>query len=135
MLTSLTATTFASTINRITLSELESKATCIVLAKVMKVEQDGTRDHVTIKIDSYLKGKSSQTVYTFTLVTRGGLKDFDPALKKGDTGVFFLKLKKQEGKVEKAYWGSIATFKKNHFDLTEKQTNPNQILQQTVVNE
>ena len=68
-----------------------------------------------------LKGKSPQTVYTFTLVTRGGLNDFDPALKKGDSGVFFLKLRKQEGEVEKAYWGSVATFPKNHFDLTEKK--------------
>ena len=69
-------------------------------------------------MDLYLKGKSSQKVYTFNLVTRGGLKDFDPSLKKGDTGVFFLKLREQEGQVEKTYWGSVATFQKNHFDST-----------------
>ena len=113
------ATTFASQINRISLSELESKATYIVLAKVTKRVKDGNQDHVTIKVDSYLKGKSPQDVYTLTLVSRGGLKDFDPSLKKGDSGVFFLKLKKQEGQVEKAYWGGVATFPKNHFDLSE----------------
>ena len=119
------ATSFASKISRITLSELQSKATYIMLAKVTKLVEGGNRDHVTIKVDSYLKGKSPQTVYTFTLVTRGGLKDFDPSLKKGDMGVFFLKLMALEGQVEKAYWGSVATFQKNHFDLTEKKRNPN----------
>jgi len=38
---------------------------------------------------------------------------------------FFLKLREQEGKVEKAYWGSVATFQKNHFDLTEGKTETN----------
>jgi len=114
-------TSFASQINRITLSELQSKADLIVMGKVTKLVQEGNQDHVTIKVDSYLKGKSPQTVYTFTLVTRGGLKGFDPSLKKGDTGVFFLNLRKQEGQVEKAYWGSVATFQKNHFDLTEEK--------------
>jgi len=80
---------------------------------------------VTIKAALYLKGKSPQTVYTFTLVTRGGLKGFDPSLKEGDTGVFFLKLRKQEGRVAKAYWGSVATFQKNHFDLTGEKTETN----------
>lgn len=114
-------TCFASKIRRISLSELQAKANLIVMAKVTKVVAEGDTDHVTIKVDSYLKGESLQTVYTFTLVTRGGLKDFDPSLKKGDSGVFFLKRKKQEGKVEKAYWGSVATFPKNHFDLTEEE--------------
>ena len=121
----LAGTVFASEIYRITLSELQSKASYIVLAKVVELVQDGNQDHVTIQVDSYLKGTSPQTVYTFDLVTRGGLKDFDPALKKGDTGVFFLKLKNQEGQVEKAYWGGVATFQKNHFDLTEEMKNSN----------
>jgi len=110
---------FASKIRRITLAELQAKADLIVMAKVTKVVAEGDIDHVTVKVDSYLKGKSPQTVYTFTLVTRGGLKDFDPSLKKGDSGVFFLKPRKLEGQVEKAYWGGVATFPKNHFDLTK----------------
>ena len=112
---------YASEIRRITLAELQSKADLIVLAKVTNAKKDKNIDHITIQIDSFIKGKSPQKVYTFTLVTRGGLKDFDPALTNGDTGVFFLKLKKLEGQVEKAYWGSIAIFAKNHFDLTEKK--------------
>jgi hypothetical protein len=108
----------ASQIKRITLAELQAKADLIVLAEVTKVVQDGNRDNVTIQVDSYLKGENRQTAYTFTLITRGGLKDFDPALETGDTGVFFLKRKAQEGQVEKAYWGSVATFQQNHFDLT-----------------
>ena len=120
LLAFLSSTSFASEIKRITLAELQAKADLIVMAKVTKVVAEKDVDHVTIELDSYLKGESPRTVYTFTLVTRGGLKDFDPALKKDDTGVFFLKLRKQEGEVEKAYWGSVATFNKNNYDLTEK---------------
>lgn len=111
-------TSLASQINRITLSELYMKSDLIVMAEVIKLIKEGNQDHVTIKTDLYLKGKSSQEIYTFNLITRGGLKDFNPSLKKGDTGVFFLKLREQEGQVEKAYWGSVATFQKNHFDST-----------------
>ena len=117
MLFILSSYCFASEIIRISLSELQEKANLIVLAKVIKVEQDMDRDKVTIKIDSFLKGEIKEKELSFTLITRGGLKDLDPALKKGDTGVFFLKTK--GAKVEKAYWGSIATFQKNNFDLTE----------------
>jgi hypothetical protein len=122
ILLSVSTAAYGSQINRITLSELHAKADLIVMSEVTELVKEGNQDHVTIQVDSYLKGESPQTVYTFTLVTRGGLKDFDPALKVGDTGVFFLKLKEQEGQVEKAYWGSIATFQKNHFDLTETMT-------------
>ena len=109
---------FASQISRITLSELYVKSDLIVMAEVVKLVKKGNQDHVTIKTDLYMKGKSSQRVYTFNLVTRGGLKDFDPSLKKGDTGVFFLILREQEGQVEKTYWGSVATFQKNNFYST-----------------
>ena len=112
-------TSFASTIRRITLSELQTRADLIVLAKVTAVEAKGNLDQVTIQVDSVLKGKSAKKVYTFTLVTRGGVKDFDPALKKGDSGVFFLKSRDRQGGVEKAYWGGVASFTKNHFELTE----------------
>jgi len=125
VLVALAATSFASKINRITLSELQTKADLIVLAKITKLVKEENLDRVTISVDSYLKGNSPQKDHTFTLVTRGGLKDFDPSLKKGDMGVFFLKLMALEGQVEKAYWGSVATFQKNHFDLTEKKRNPN----------
>jgi len=104
---------FASEITQISLPELQKKANLIVLAKVIKVEKNKNQDTVTIKIDSFLKGKIDDKTLIFTLVSRGGLKDFDPALKKDDTGVFFLK--KKNKKIEKAYWGSIAIFQKNNF--------------------
>ncbi|MGD8763273.1 MAG: hypothetical protein PVG87_13260 [Desulfobacteraceae bacterium] len=113
---------FASQINRIPLSELHSKSDLIVMAEVTEVAKEDNQDHVTIQVDSYLKGSNPQKIYTFTLITRGGLKDFDPSLKQGDTGVFFLKRKEQKGQVEKAYWGSIAIFQKNHFCFTEEKT-------------
>lgn len=125
LLAFLSLTSFASSIKRITLAELQAKADLIVLAKVTKVVMEGDSDHVTINIDSYLKGEGPQTIYTFTLCTRGSLKDYDPVVKEGDTGVFFLKCSKQEGEAEKAYWGSVATFNKNNYDLTEKKE-PNQ---------
>jgi hypothetical protein len=113
---------FASQINRISLSELHSKSDLVVMAQVTEVVKEANQDHVTIQVDSYLKGSNPQKIYTLTLKTRGGLKDFDPSLKKGDTGVFFLKLKEKKGQVEKAYWGSVAIFQKNHFYLTEEKT-------------
>ena len=115
------ASSHASQIIKITLAELQSKADLIALAKVMKIVEQGDTDQVTIKADSFLKGNSLQKDYTFTLVTRGGLKDFDPLLKVGDSGVFFLKRIKSDGRIEKAYWGSIATFQKNHFDLMDQK--------------
>lgn len=108
----------ASEISRITLAELEQKADFIVTAQVTGVVAEGDEDRVTIKVENYLKGNSPESVFSFSLVPRGRLKDFDPSLKTGDAGVFFLKNKKKEGLVEKAYWGSVALFVKNHFDLT-----------------
>ena len=83
----------SSQIARISLANLENKADLIVLAEVLDVTQKQNSDIVTIQVDSYLKGSNSKNIYSFSLITRGGLKDFDPALKKGQTGVFFLKNK------------------------------------------
>jgi hypothetical protein len=107
------------------LAELQSKADFIVLAKVVNIEKDKNVDRITIQVDSFLKGKSRQTVYTFTLVSRGVLKYFDPVLQNGDTGVFFLKLNRFTGRMEKAYWGSVAIFSKSHFILTKKREKSN----------
>jgi hypothetical protein len=98
----------------ITLQELEKKADLIVLGKVIKVEKQQEQDIVTIETASIFKGKSEKLHYTFVLISRGGLKDFDPALQKGDCAVFFLTQK--DGEIQKAYWESVAVFSKNHFD-------------------
>ena len=71
-------------------------------------------DTVTIAIAAIIKGESKAKEATFVLSTRGGLKDFDPELKVGDKGVFFLT--RNKGKFEKAYWGSIAIFPKDNFE-------------------
>ena len=119
---------FASQINRISLSELHARADLVVMGEVTDVAKEENQDYVTIQVDSYLKGPSNQKIYTFTLITRGGLKDFDPSLNRGDTGVFFLKLKEQKGHVEKAYWGSVAIFQKNHFYVTDKESGSSEII-------
>lgn len=112
---------YGSEINKISLSKLDELSDYIVLGQVQSIVKDGNIDTATIKADSFIKGSSPQDIFTFTLVTRGGLKDFDPELKKGDTGVFFLKTKKLKGEVEKAYWGSVAIFPKNNFKVIESQ--------------
>ena len=106
----------ASSINKITLAELQSRADIIVMGKVSKLVKTGSVDTVTVEVAVGLKGDRPNSHYTFTLVTRGGLKDFDPALKVGDSGVFFLK-SDTNGKTVKAYWGGVAIFPKNHFDV------------------
>lgn len=112
----------ASSVAQITLSDLEIKADYVVLGKVIKIAQEDVRDHVTIKVDAYLKGKgSTEESYTFTLTSRGGLKDFDPELKKGDIGVFFLK-KIEAGNITKAYWGSIALFPNSLYTLSSSNS-------------
>ena len=118
LISTLNTSLTASQISRITLTELKQKADLIVLAEVTQVTRNGNQDNVTIQIDSFLKGESEQICINFTLVTRGGLKDFDPALEKGETGVFFLKRKELEYDYEKAYWGSIAIFEKDIFTLS-----------------
>lgn len=110
---------YSSEIMRITLSELESRAEIIVLGQVTEVLEDGDRDLVTIQAGSYLKGPGDREDYTFLLISRGGLKDFDPSLEEGDTGVFFLKLGDDTGRSEKAYWGSIAVFPNNNFEVSD----------------
>jgi hypothetical protein len=124
-------TSFASKIRRITLAELQATADLIVMAKVTDIVAEKDIDHITIKVDSHLKGEATKDVYTFALVTRGGLKDFDPSLKKGDSGVFFLKRTQQPDQVEKAYWGGVAVFPKNHFDLTSSNDESNKVIDDT----
>lgn len=113
----LTSLSFGSEIMRLNLSELPSKSKYIFLGQVTKVERtkkDSPQEYVTVKIKSMLKGSIEEKEISFELTTRGGLKDFDPEQKVGENGVFFIN--KSDGKYQKAYWGSIATFKKNNFN-------------------
>jgi cyclophilin family peptidyl-prolyl cis-trans isomerase len=116
---------FASQIEKLELAQLAKQSEAIVLAQVVKVEKraaegsgQGVFDEVTIKTASVLKGKVAQNELKVTLQPRG-VKGFDPALKAGDIGVFFLKeIKGLRAKL--AYWGSVAVFGKPNFVVSEE---------------
>ncbi len=111
---------YATGISLMPLKDLHSKSQIIVLGQVEKVVQNGYYDTVTIKVSSYLKGeKYNDSTFTFNLITRSHLKDFDPELKKNQTGVFFLNRK--DDKTVKAYWGSIAIFNKPNFEISSEK--------------
>lgn len=78
-----------------------------------------------MEIATTLKGQIDKNQITLVLETRGGLKDFDPTLKVGDMGVFFIKeLNESEAKL--AYWGSIATSQKPNFKIIDNNKNEQQ---------
>lgn len=105
----------ASDIALLPLKELPARANLIVLGEVLRVvpQNNENLDTVTIRIHAVLKGEVKVREATFVLSTRGGLKDFDPQVKPGDMGVFFLD--HEDGTFKKASWGSIALFTKNNF--------------------
>ena len=103
----------ASKIPRISLKELHQRSTHIVLGRVVAVAANGNLDKVTVEIGAFVKGFSKKTTFQIRLIPRG-MKGFDPALKVGDNGVFFLGSLK-DGKATKAYWGSISIFPKPNF--------------------
>lgn len=111
----LAAFVYASEIYLLPLKELPAKSNIIVLGEVVRVvPSQETLDRVTINIAAVLKGELKDNEATFILSTRGGLKDFDPQLRVGNKGVFFLT--KNNNTFEKAYWGSIALFPKDNFN-------------------
>ena len=102
----------ASQINPLDLSALGGKAEVIVVGHVEAVKRlDDSRDEITVRIADVLKGKVAGKTVTFPITCRGGLKDFDPELKAGDKGVFFLQAV-TDGKSRLAFFGSVATFAK-----------------------
>ncbi|MBO0700801.1 MAG: hypothetical protein J2P46_20570 [Zavarzinella sp.] len=102
----------ASQINPLDLSALAGKAEAIVLGQVEGVKRlDADRDEITVRIADVLKGKTADKTVTFPITCRGGLKDFDPELKVGDKGLFFLQAI-EEGKSRLAFFGSVAIFPK-----------------------
>jgi hypothetical protein len=102
----------ASQINPLDLSALAGKAEVIVVGHVEGVKRlDDSRDEITVRIADILKGKAAGKTVTFPITCRGGLKDFDPALRAGDKGVFFLQAV-ADGKSRLAFFGSVAIFAK-----------------------
>lgn len=102
----------ASQINPLNLSALGGKAEVIVLGHVEGVTRlDEARGEITVRIADVLKGKAAGKTVTFPITCRGGLKDFDPELKVGDKGVFFLQ-PIEDRKSRLAFFGSVAIFAK-----------------------
>ncbi|MBU4305274.1 MAG: hypothetical protein KJ893_06620 [Candidatus Omnitrophica bacterium] len=110
-----TSTLNASSISRLSLSDLEKKSDLIVIAIVEKVEANGDLDTVDIRISSILKGAIKEKNIKLRLQVRGGLKEWDPILTKGQAGVFFLK-KSIIGEYRLAYPGSISVFKNTIYE-------------------
>ena len=105
---------YASLVDPITLEEMESKADYVILGRVTNVEREFDRDKVTMEVRKLLKGHDlKMNTVSFWLTSKGGLKDFDPALQVGSSIVAFLVEK--NGVFEKAYWGSISIFTKPNY--------------------
>ena len=108
----------ASDIASISFDQLESISKYVVVGVVTTVKPQDTLDQVEIAHISNLKGKFESKSFTLTLQVRGGLKEFDPQLKVGDTAIFYLK--EHNSKISLAYPGAIAFFQKMLFDHTHK---------------
>ena len=112
--TALPSKVWASQIDRLDLAELERISKYIVIGEVLGVSSDKIGiEEIRVKVRAFLKGNSSNEIFLINLSTYG-VKGFDPKLKAGDTGVFFLK-SLENGHAEKAYFGSIALFDKPNF--------------------
>jgi cyclophilin family peptidyl-prolyl cis-trans isomerase len=109
----------ASSIEIAESADLPAKAEVIALAEVVSVNQNGDLDNVSIKIAAVIKGSLKVDKLDLSLQVRGGLKEFDPKLKVGQNGIFFLK-SIDGAKAQLAYPGSIAIFPKPNFQVKEK---------------
>ena len=116
----LTPPGFASQIAPINPEEFVQQSEFIVVASVEEVQSRDYQDHVTIHVNSVLRGTWKEKTYHLTLSPRG-LTGFDPELKKGDVGVFFMKRDTETGKVVLAYWGGVALFTRNYFQRSTGQ--------------
>ena len=111
----------ASEVAQLELADLPGRAEAIVLAKVVKVQKQPAQasspgQAVTIKTAAVLKGSVKQTDTELVLQT-SGVKDFDPELKVGDMGVFFLR-EVAGTQAKPAYRGSVAIFPKANFKVS-----------------
>ena len=104
---------YASSLPRITATELQSKSDLIVIGTVLSVSPlKEVLDEVVISVDSLLKGDTPEKKISIILQVRGGLKDWDPQLKAGQSGVFFLK--RDGDYFRPAHGGSISIFEKSY---------------------
>jgi len=100
----------ASQIRPLDLAELEKRSAVIVIGQVEIVKAiDEASDDVTVAIAGTLKGSTSAKRFTLRLYNGKSPKAFDPKLRAGDKGVFFLK-DVTEGRARLAFWGSVTVF-------------------------
>ena len=109
----------ASELVQMELADLSTIAQGAALAKVLTVtKKSDDTDEATINIVSVLKGNIRPSQLTIELKTRG-VMDFDPSLKPGDMGVFFLK-EISQSTAKLAYSGSVHCFQNQ---TSKSQTN------------
>ena len=108
------STAFASGIRRLPPEQLNSKSEFIIFGEVQEIRSDEALDHLTVKVINCIKGVISSPTISVTLQVRGGLKEFDPELKKTDFAVFYLR--KSGSGYSSAWGGSIAVFPKHNFE-------------------
>jgi hypothetical protein len=106
------------------LSKLSSTSEIVVVARVAKVtpvELDSRKptpfDQVELIVATVLKGSLQKSKLTIVLEPRG-VRDFDPSLKPGDSGVFFLR-KNSNQQFRPITAGAVAMFENKNFVVTE----------------
>lgn len=106
------------------LEKLQEESDLVIVAKVLSItavnlsgRKDQPFDEVTLRIASLIKGKvESQNIKIVT--EPRGMRDFDPELRIGQAGVFFLSEVEGFGfRLTQA--GSVAIFERNSFILEE----------------
>jgi hypothetical protein len=105
---------FGSVIRSLPPNKLYNKAELIIFGRVSNIESDDALDYLTVEVIDCLKGIVLSKSIKVVLQVRGGLKEFDPILKKSDYGVFYLR--KSGNRYASAYAGSIAVFTKHVFE-------------------
>ena len=113
------STLFASKIPLITSDELLKKSELVFIGTVLEVmPRQEVLDKVKVRINSLLKGEEKSPDIIVILQVRGGLKDWDPILKVGNMGVFFLR--KSGDSYRSAHGGSVSIFEKSYLDSSNK---------------
>ncbi|MDA7916298.1 hypothetical protein N9B94_03595 [Verrucomicrobia bacterium] len=120
----MTGSSFASQLGMMELPELLEKSELVVVARVEKVSllkldsrQPAPYDEAVLIIANVMKGDPQVKNLTIILEARG-VRGFDPSLRIGQSGVFFLQ-KNSHGRIRTYTPGSIALFENNNFVVTK----------------
>ena len=112
-------------------ADVSKHSELIITAKVVKVvpmkfgREDIPYDELTIQVASILKGKLKDMSVKIVTEPRG-MRDFDPLLKVGESGVFFL-IKDYKFGYRLTARGAVAIFTRGNFALKDEnklQNNP-----------